>query len=101
MDESPRPIRSTAPPGEPHDSRDRFEVPSVVDFDVDVFGSEAAAARLVERLAHIQSGAARLAEDGQPMLSPPLTPARDRLDGPASARATLIVFGAHGMPASR
>jgi hypothetical protein len=101
MDESPRPIRRTAPPGETHDSRDRFEVPSVVDFDVDVFGSEAAAARLVERLEHIRSGAARLAEDGQPLLSPPLTPSRDRLDGPASARATLVVFGAHGTPASR
>jgi hypothetical protein len=33
--------------------------------------------------------------------SPPLAPSRDRLDRPASARVTLVVFGAHGTPASR
>lgn len=67
----------------------------------DVFAAEDAAARLAERLQQVQPGAVRLADDGRPLLSPPFAPDRDRFEGPASGRATLVVFGAHGTPSSR
>jgi Thioredoxin len=88
------------PPREPHELHHR-EPPAVVDEDVDLFGAEAAAAGLVERLERVQPGAVQLAEDGRALLSPPFAPARDRVDGPGSAESTLVVFGAFGTPWSR
>jgi hypothetical protein len=67
----------------------------------DVFGAEAAAAQLAERLERVPPGAVRLAADGRTLLSPPVDATRDRFDGPATASAALAVFGAHGTPASR
>jgi hypothetical protein len=67
-----------------------------------LYGAEEAAAALNSRLQGLGPGvAARLGEDGRPLLSPPLRPARDHVDGPVSAPLTLVVFGAHGTPASR
>ncbi len=118
MDEFPRPIRLPGEPPlprepdardqlhepplprEPHE-RDHREPPDVVDEDIDLFGAEEAAARLAERLEHMQPGAVRVAEDGRPLLSPPVEPTRDRVGGPARGRATLVVFGAYGTPSSR
>jgi hypothetical protein len=104
MGESPRPIRlpgEPALPREPYEGHHRHEPPAVVDEDVDVFGAEAAAGRLTERLAHVQPGAVRVAEDGRPLLSPPFEATRDRVGGLAAGRATLVVFGAYGTPSSR
>jgi hypothetical protein len=101
--ESPRPIRlpgEPALPREPHE-RQRHAPPEVVDEAVDVFGAEAAAAQLAERLEQVPAGAANLAEDGRLLLAPPFAPDRDRVDGSAWARSTLVVFGAFGTPASR
>jgi len=102
--EYPPPIRlpgeAPAPP-EPHAIHHHAEVPGVVDDDTDRFGAEAAAERLAERLAHVEPRPARVADDGRILLTPPLAQGRDRIDGPASARATVVVFGAHGTPSSR
>jgi hypothetical protein len=65
------------------------------------FGAEAAAARLAERLERVPPGAMRLSADGREFLSPPMDATHDRFDGPASASAALVVFGAHGTPSSR
>jgi hypothetical protein len=64
----------------------------------DIFGAEAAAARVAARLQRVHPAAARLADDGRPLLSPPFSPTRDRFEGPASGDAQLVVFGAHGTP---
>jgi hypothetical protein len=104
MPEYPRPIQLPGEPPlprEPYDSSHGREPPAVVDEAVDVFGAEAAAAGVAERLEHLTPGAARLGADGRPLLSPPFDPVHDRVDGPASARATLVVYGAHGTPASQ
>jgi hypothetical protein len=104
MAEFPPPIRlpgEPAPPREPHDAPRRPRPPHVVDELVDVFGAEDAAARLAERLGQVSPGPARVGDDGRPLLSPPVSSARDRVEGPASGRATLVVFGAHGTPWSR
>jgi NhaA family Na+:H+ antiporter len=69
--------------------------------DVDLFGAEDAAARLARRLDALQPTRVVRAADGRPRLSPPLSPARDHIAGPVSARTTLVVFGAFGTPASR
>jgi hypothetical protein len=102
--EYPPPIRlpgeDTAPP-EPYAVHHRAEGPGVVDDDTDRFGAEAAAARLADRLARIEARPARVADDGTLLLTPPLAPGHDRIEGPASSRATVVVFGAHGTPTSR
>jgi Thioredoxin len=99
----PRPIRL---PGQPEPPREvsegpRYSPPKIVDEPIDAYGAEAAAAALEERLAHVRSGAQRVAHDGLDLLAPPFTPGRDRVDGPRWARSTLVVFGAHGTPSSR
>jgi hypothetical protein len=104
MSEYPRPVQL---PGEPSPPREPYETSvdrasaDVVDDVVDVFGAEDAAARLTRRLEQVQAGAVALAGDGRDLLSLPWEPALDRVDGPSSARATLVVFGAHGTPSSR
>jgi Thioredoxin len=101
--ESPRPVRLPGEPPlprEPHELHHR-EHPDVVDEAVDVFGAEAAAEQLVERLDQVPPGAAGLAPDGRQLLSPPFAPDRDRIDGFPEAPATLVVFGAFGTPSSR
>jgi hypothetical protein len=101
--ESPRPVRlpgESPPPREPHELH-HHETPDVVDDTVDIFGAEAAAAQLVERLEQVSPGAAELAEDGRRLLSPPFAPDRDRIDGSGRAQSTLVVFGAFGTPSSR
>jgi 2-hydroxychromene-2-carboxylate isomerase len=99
----PRPIRL---PGQPEPPREapaerRHSPPEIVDEPIDAYGAEAAAAALTERLARVRSSALRVADDGLDLLTPPFTPGRDRVDGPRWARSTLVVFGAHGTPASR
>jgi 2-hydroxychromene-2-carboxylate isomerase len=101
MPEFPPPIRLFGEPplpAEPYDEPRPVETP--VD-DADRFGAEEAAARLTARLAQVQPAASQLAGDGSPLLSPPFSLARDHFEGPVSAGATLVVFGAFGTPASR
>lgn len=103
MPEDPRPIRLPGQPpipAEPY-SEAREGVPDVVDADLDLFGAEAAAARLAERLQSDEPHQVRYTDDGQALLAPPFAPARDRVDGYASATTTLVVFGAFGTPWSR
>jgi hypothetical protein len=64
-------------------------------------GVEETAARLAVRLALLEPQAARVADHGEVMLTPPVAPGRDRIAGPAAAPVTLVVFGAHGTPSSR
>jgi 2-hydroxychromene-2-carboxylate isomerase len=104
MEEFPRPIRlpgEPEPPREPYSPPQRQGAPAVVDDDVDRFGAEEAAARLTVRIAAVQPRAARLADDGRVLLAPPFDPVDDRVDCITPARATLVVFGAHGTPSSR
>jgi 2-hydroxychromene-2-carboxylate isomerase len=104
MQELPRPIRlpgEPEPPREPYSPPRRHDAPAVVDDDIDLFGAEEAAARLTARIAAVQPGAARLADDGRPLLAPPFDPDHDRVDGIRPAMAALVVFGAHGTPSSR
>jgi Thioredoxin len=102
--EYPPPIRlpgeRPAPP-EPYAIPHRAEVPGVVDDDTDRFGAEETATWLAERLARVEPRAARVADDGSVPLTPPFAQGHDRVDGPASGRATVVVFGAHGTPSSR
>src|SRR3954471_6764525 len=77
------------------------EPPPIVDEQVDAFGAETAAAQLTERLEQVRWSAVRMAADERALLSPPFEPQRDRVDGPPWARSSLVVFGAHGTPASR
>src|SRR4051794_34967914 len=76
-------------------------LPTIVDEPIDAYGAEAAAANLAERLARVRSGAVHTAGDGLDLLAPPFDRDRDRVDAPASARSTLVVFAAHGTPSSR
>jgi 2-hydroxychromene-2-carboxylate isomerase len=76
------------------------EPPVVVDELVDSFGAEAAATRLARRLEQVRPPAPGSPGDG-PGISPPISRATDRIDGSPSARSTLLVFGAHGTPASQ
>src|SRR3954463_15930565 len=104
MDEVfPRPIRLPGQPEPPREVREerRRAHPKIVDGPIDAYGAGAAAADLAERLEQVRSGAPRVTEDGVDLLSPPLTPGRDRFDGPEWAPSTLVVFGAHGTPSSR
>jgi len=66
--------------------------------DFEIFGDEAAAARLTELLREVPAGAARFDPDGRPLLSPPVVPTRDHLDGVSPTGSTLVVFGAYGTP---
>jgi hypothetical protein len=103
MPESPRPVRLFGEPPlprEPYGPPGHREPPAVVDENVDVFGAEAAAADLTARLAQLPTGAGHRAQDGRQLLSPPFDIDRDRIDGPLTARKTLVVFGAHGTPSS-
>ena len=101
--ETPRPGRLLGEPPLPREPYERHhhESADVVDEPVDLFGAEAAAAQLVERLDQVPAGAANRAEDGRRRLSPPFAPDHDRIDGPPEAQSTLVVFGAFGTPASR
>jgi hypothetical protein len=102
--EFPPPIRlpgERPPPPEPTPIHRRAAVPDVVDEDMDRFGVEETAARLAGRLARVEPHAARVADHGEVLLTPPLAPARDRIAGPARGRATVVVFGAHGTASSR
>ena len=104
MSEYPRPVQlpgEPLPPREPYGGGKEREAPAVVDDDVDVFGAEDAAARLTLRLEQVRVGTVARSGDGRELLSPPWNPARERVDGPSSARATLVVFGAQGTPAGR
>jgi 2-hydroxychromene-2-carboxylate isomerase len=104
MTEYPRPVRlpgEPAPPQEPYQGRGDREPPAVVDDDIDVFRAEEAAALVTRRIEDVQAGAVGRAANGRPLLSPPWEPGLDHVDGPSSPRATLVVFGAHGTPASR
>jgi hypothetical protein len=104
MEPFPRPIRLPGepdPPREPFDRARHHEPPAVVDDDIDLFGAEEAAARLAQRLEHVQPGAVRFTEDGRGLLSPAFEPTRDRVGAPAIGGATLVVFGAYGTPGSR
>ena len=101
--ETPLPGRLLGEPPLPREPYERHhhESADVVDEPVDLFGAEAAAAQLVERLDQVPAGAANRAEDGRLLLSPPFAPDHDRIDGPPEAQSTLVVFGAFGTPASR
>jgi 2-hydroxychromene-2-carboxylate isomerase len=104
MPEFPRPVRLPGrndPPAEPYSVPHDEEVPDVVDADVDLFGAEAAAAQLTARIQGLEPSAAAYAADGRAILSPPFSADRDRLDGFAGQRVTLVVFGAFGTPWSR
>ncbi len=79
----------------------RDAVSPIEDRFTDLYGAEGAAARLTARLERLEPGAARRADDGRILLSPPFAQDRDRVDGPGSARAMLVVFGAHGTASSR
>jgi protein-disulfide isomerase len=99
----PRAIRLPGqgePPRQWPQPRARHE-PMVVDDATDVFGAEAAAARLEGRLAAVRARHVRLGADGQPLLTPPFSLERDRVDGPAWAQRTIVVFGAYATPAAR
>jgi protein-disulfide isomerase len=67
---------------------------------VDRFGAEDAATRLSERLVRL-----RPPEPGEPGygpgLWPPVSREHDRIEGPQSPAATLLVFGAHATPEAR
>jgi hypothetical protein len=76
-------------------------VPDVVDDDTDRYGAEETAARVAARLARIEPHAPRVGGDGAILLTPSYSPGHDRIAGPAAARTTLVVFGAHGTPWSR
>ncbi len=103
MPENPQPIRPLGQPDVPAEpySEVRPGVPDVVDADLDLFGAEAAAARLAERLQSVEPHHLRHADNGRALLWPPFAPARDHVDGYASATTTLVVFGAFGTPWSR
>jgi hypothetical protein len=103
MTELPRPIRLPGepdPPRVPCGTSRRRARREVVDAD-DVYGAEAAARQLSERLARVAPTPARRAADGRVLLTPPFERSRDRIEGLASAPATLVVFGAHGTPGAR
>jgi protein-disulfide isomerase len=104
MSEYPKPVRLPGEPSlprEPYEAKPHPEPPPVVDEDFDEYGAEAAAADLTERIKQVRAGAVHVADDGRALLSPPFDDARDHVDGVVPARATLVVFGAYGTPASR
>src|SRR4051812_45912717 len=103
MDEFPPPIRlpgQASSPREPsgHRRHTRF---AVADRFTDLYAAQGATAGLTARLERLRPAAAHGGEDGRILLSPPFAEGRDRVQGPGSPRATLVVFGAHGTPWSR
>ena len=99
--EFPKPVQlpgQPAPPREPPQRRDR-EPPDVVEDD-DLFGAEAAASSLVERIARLRPSE-RDSADHAATLRPAFALGHDRVEGPAEAPRTLVVFGAFGTPSSR
>ena len=103
MPENPQPIRPLGQPDIPAEpySEERPGVPDSVDADLDLYGSEAAGARVAERLQSNERNHVRHTDDGRALLWPPFAPGRDHVDGYASATTTLVVFGAFGTPWSR
>ena len=104
MPEFPPPIQLPGQPPlprEPYAPQDRPAPPTVVDEDADVYGAEDAAARLTERLRTLDPAPVHAEPGERPLLTPPLSVDRDRIEGPASGRTSVVVFGAHGTPASR
>src|SRR5262245_38689668 len=104
MSEFPPPIQLPGNPPlrrEPFASPGRHEPPTVVDEDADVYGAEEAAARLTDRLRALEPPPVHAGPGDRPRLTPALSVDRDRIEGPAAGRATVVVFGAHGTPASR
>src|SRR6478752_7606319 len=103
MPEDPQPIRLPAQPAIPREpyASPRHDEPSVVDADIDLYGAEAAAAALTERLMSPAPADVRYGDDGRAMLSPPFESGRDRVDGYPDAATTLLVFGAFGTPWSK
>jgi 2-hydroxychromene-2-carboxylate isomerase len=102
MSELPPPIRLPGepdPPRVPRTSRGPHHQ-GVADI-ADVYGAEAAAQQLTERLARVPPAPARRAPDGRVLLSPPFERGRDRVEGVPWAPATLVIFGAHGVPSAR
>ncbi len=101
MPEFPPPVRPLGQPplpAEPYDLPRRAQAPAD---DFDRFGAEQAAGRLAARLAQVSAPPGRLAGDGRPLLAPPFSLARDHVEGPVSADATVVVFGAFATPGSR
>jgi 2-hydroxychromene-2-carboxylate isomerase len=99
--EFPKPVRlpgQPEPPRAPSEPLDRE--PSEAVGDDDLFGAEAAARSLVEKIALLRPPE-RHAADHPGMLRPAFTLDHDRVEGPADAPRTLVVFGAFGAPSSR
>src|SRR5689334_20069530 len=100
MPEFPPPVRLPGEPPLPAEPYGRTDRPAPAMDELGVYGAEETAARVAERLQHLQPGAVRFADDGRPLLSPPFSDQRGRVDGPSFARARLVVFGALGTPSS-
>jgi hypothetical protein len=100
MPEFPAPVRLPGEPPAPAEPYGQSDQPAPAIDELGMYGAEETAARVAARLQHIQPGAVRLADDGLQLLSPPFSDRRDRVDGPSFARASLVVFGALGTPAS-
>jgi Thioredoxin len=102
--EYPPPIRlpgEPPAPSEPAPLHHPAHAPDVGDDATDRYGAEPTAARLAARLTRIKPHPARVAADGEILLTPALTPGHDRIAGPATADATVVVFGAHATPSAR
>src|SRR4051794_35214160 len=100
MPEFPAPIRLPGRPPLPAEPYGPTSPRAPARDGLDVYGAEETAARIAERLQHVQPGAVRLSDDGRPLLWPQFSAERDRANGPPFAAASLVVFGAHGTPSS-
>ena len=72
-----------------------------IDGALDALGAEQAVLALADRIRSLRPAPARFAGDGRALLTPPLSGARDHIDGPEWAASSLVVFGAFGRPAAR
>jgi protein-disulfide isomerase len=72
-----------------------------IDGALDALGAEQAVLALADRIRALRPAPARFSPDGRALLTPPLSGARDHVDGPEWAAASLVVFGAYGTPAAR